>query len=96
MIDPMRGVVEWIKQDWHGNPWRFCIEALCWTDSLVCAIILNTTVPDLPWMWLYPLWITGNVAYAWCAWSRGSVGMLATFIMLIGIDTMGLLRLLLR
>jgi hypothetical protein len=47
-------------------------------------------------MWLYPLWITGNVAYAWCAWSRGSVGMLATFIMLIGIDTMGLLRLLLR
>jgi hypothetical protein len=79
----------WIKEDWRNNPLRFCLEVLCWLDSLVCAIIVNTTVPNLPFLVLYPLWVTGTLAYAWCAWSRGSFGMLATFLMIASMDIFG-------
>jgi len=79
----------WIEEDWKNNPLRFCLEVLCWLDSLACAIIVNTTVPNLPFLVLYPLWVTGTLAYAWCAWSRGSFGMLATFLMIASMDIFG-------
>lgn len=82
-------ILAWIKEDWHNNPLRFCLEVLCWLDSLACAIIVNTTVPNLPFLVLYPLWVTGTLAYAWCAWSRGSFGMLATFLMIASMDIFG-------
>jgi hypothetical protein len=80
---------KWIQEDWRIHPLRFCLEVLCWLDSLACAIIVNTTVPNLPFLVLYPLWVTGTLAYAWCAWSRGSFGMLATFLMIASMDIFG-------
>ena len=82
-------ICKWIQEDWRNNPVRFCLEVLCWLDSLACAIIVNTTVPNLPFLVLYPLWVTGTLAYAWCAWSRGSFGMLATFLMIASMDIFG-------
>ena len=87
--------VEWIKEDWRSNPLRFIVEVVCWFDSLACAILVNATVPNLPYMWLYPMWIGGCLAYAWCAYSRQSFGMVITFIMLAAIDSAGFMRLLL-
>lgn len=89
MTKTIENIVAWIKEDWHNNPVRFCLEVLCWLDSLACAIIVNTTVPNLPFLVLYPLWVTGTLAYAWCAWSRGSFGMLATFLMIASMDIFG-------
>jgi len=89
MIKPIENMWAWIQEDWKNNPLRFCLEVLCWLDSLVCAIILNATVPNLPFLVLYPLWVTGTLAYAWCAWSRGSFGMLATFLMIASMDIFG-------
>jgi len=43
---------------------------------------------------LYPVWITGCAMYAWAAWSRKSFGMLANYILLTTIDTIGLVRML--
>jgi len=82
-------VWNWVREDWNNNSVRFCLEVLCWLDSLACAIIVNTTVPNLPFLVLYPLWVTGTLAYAWCAWSRGSFGMLLTFLMIASMDIYG-------
>ena len=89
MPKTIENILAWIKEDWNNNPVRFCLEVLCWIDSLACAIIVNTTVPNLPFLVLYPLWVTGTLAYAWCAWSRGSFGMLATFLMIASMDIFG-------
>ena len=94
MIKPIENIWAWIKEDWHNNPLRFSLEVLCWFDSLACAIVVNATVPNLPFLLLYPLWISGTLAYAWCAWSRGSFGMLATFLMIASMDTVGWMKIL--
>jgi hypothetical protein len=89
MPKTIENILAWIKEDWNNNPVRFCLEVLCWLDSLACAIIVNTTVPNLPFLVLYPLWVMGTLAYAWCAWSRGSFGMLITFLMIASMDIFG-------
>jgi len=89
MVEPIENMWAWIQEDWRRHPARFCLEVLCWLDSLACAIIVNTTVPNLPFLVLYPLWVTGTLTCAWCAWSRGSFGMLATFLMIASMDIFG-------
>jgi len=42
------------------------------------------------------LWITGCAIYAWAAWTRRSFGMLANYLLLVTIDSTGLVRLLLN
>jgi hypothetical protein len=96
MIEPIENIWNWIQEDWRRNPFRFCLEVLCWLDSLACAVIINSTVPNLPFLLLYPLWISGTLAYAWCAWSRGSFGMLATFLMIASMDIYGWSKVLLQ
>jgi hypothetical protein len=90
----IKNIWEWIKDDWADNKIRFVLEVLCWLDSLLCAIIVNATVPDLPFLLLYPLWISGTLIYAWCAWSRGSFGMLATGLMIASMDSVGWIKVL--
>jgi hypothetical protein len=43
---------------------------------------------------LYPMWISGCMMYAWAAWTRQSFGMLANYVLLTTIDSIGLIRLL--
>jgi hypothetical protein len=43
---------------------------------------------------LYILWIAGCAMYAWAALTRKSFGMLANYVLLTMIDTIGLMRLL--
>lgn len=90
----MTDIWEWIKADWRDNKFRFMVEVICWFDSLFCAIIVNATVPHLPFLILYPMWIGGTLAYAWCAWSRGSFGMLATGLMIASMDCVGWIKVL--
>jgi hypothetical protein len=51
------------------------------------------TVPDPPFLILYPMWITGCAIYSWAAWTRGSFGMLANYVLLTTLDTVALVRL---
>ena len=92
LIDPILNAWDWIKRDWREHHIRFIIEVLCWANSLACSFLINSTVPDPPWLLLYPMYITGTSAYAWCAWSRGSFGMLITFTMLAAMDAWGFTR----
>jgi len=51
------------------------------------------TVPTPPLPILYPMWISGCVMYAWAAWTRKSLGMLANYMLLATIDSIAFLRL---
>ena len=95
MIDTIFGpTIRWIKDDWHSNSIRFIIELLAWAISIGCSITMALTVPAPPLLVLYPVWITGCAMYAWAAYTRKSFGMLANYILLTTIDTIGLVRML--
>lgn len=86
---------KWIKNDWSSNKIRFAMEGLAWAISIGCSIVMALTVPTPPLLILYPIWIVGCSIYAACAWSRKSFGMLANYVLLVSIDSIGLLRMIL-
>ena len=94
MIDLLKPTFDWIKDDWRSNKWRFIIELLAWAISVGCSITMAVTVPNPPLLALYPVWISGCAMYAWAAYTRKSFGMLANYILLTTIDTVGLIRML--
>lgn len=86
--------LKWIKDDYRTYPFRFAIELFAWAISIGCSITMAITVPNPPLLFLYPVWISGCALYAWAAYSRKSFGMLANYLLLVAIDTIGLLRML--
>ena len=90
------GIFDWIKDDYKSNRVRFYLEVLAWAISIGCAITMAVTVPTPPLFVLYPIWITGCAVYAWCAYSRRSFGMLANYILLTTIDSIGLVRMIIN
>ena len=85
-------IFDWIKYDYISNRFRFCIELLAWGISIGCSIAMAFTVPNPPLLTLYPLWIIGCGLYAWAAFTRKSFGMLANYMLLVSIDSIGLIR----
>lgn len=94
MFNIFDNTLQWIKDDWHSSRIRFTIELLAWAISIGCSITMALTVPVPPLLLLYPIWIAGCAMYAWAAYTRKSFGMLANYILLTTIDTIGLLRML--
>lgn len=94
MNDILGGIFQWIKEDWKSNRVRFALEVVAWALSIGCSLIMALTVPNPPLLLLYPLWITGCSIYAWAAYTRRSFGMLANYVLLTAIDTVGLVRIL--
>jgi len=92
MNDIFLNTFKWIKDDWNSHPFRFIIELLAWGISIGCSITMALTVPNPPLLTLYPIWITGCAMYAWAAYTRKSFGMLANYLLLTTIDTIGLIR----
>jgi hypothetical protein len=94
MLDIFNNTWQWIREDFHSHKVRFCFEVLAWALSIGCSIAMALTVPTPPLLILYPIWILGCGIYAGCALSRGSFGMLANYVLLTTIDTVGLIRML--
>lgn len=92
--DILNSTFDWIQSDYRSNRFRFVIELLAWSISIGCSITMALTVPAPPLLVLYPAWITGCALYAWAAWTRKSFGMLANYVLLTTIDTIGLIRML--
>ena len=84
----------WIYADFKSYRIRFVLELLAWALSIGCSITMALTVPNPPLLWLYPVWIIGCSLYAWAAFSRRSFGMLANYLLLTTIDSVGLVRML--
>jgi hypothetical protein len=85
----------WIRDDFKSNRVRFVIELLAWAISVGCSIVMAFTVPNPPLLALYPVWIAGCGLYACASWTTKSFGMLANYLLLTTIDTVGLLRMIL-
>jgi len=94
MNEILSGTFNWIREDYQSHRVRFCLEVLAWAMSIGCSVVMAFTVPTPPLLALYPVWIAGCAIYAWCAYSRRSFGMLANYILLTTIDTIGLIRML--
>jgi hypothetical protein len=85
-------IYRWAERDYREYPFRFCIEVFAWAISIGCSIVMAITVPNPPLLILYPIWIIGCAMYSWAAWTRGSFGMLANYLLLVTIDSVGLIR----
>ena len=92
MNDIFYGIFNWIKDDYRTHPFRFIIELLAWGISIGCSITMALTVPNPPLLALYPIWIFGCSLYAWASYTRKSFGMLANYLLLVTIDSIGLIR----
>ena len=85
-------IYRWAERDYREYPFRFIIEVFAWAISIGCSIVMAVTVPTPPLLILYPIWILGCAMYGWAAWTRGSFGMLANYLLLVTIDSVGLVR----
>jgi hypothetical protein len=90
----LHSVVNWIRDDFDSHPIRFVVELLAWAMSIGAAVLFALTVPAVPFVFYLCITISGCAMYAWAAWTRQSFGMLANYILLTMIDSVGLARIL--
>ena len=89
-------ILNYIKNDYTTNPVRFVVEVTAWAISIGCSVTMALTVPNPPLIILYPIWIAGCAMYAWASYTRKSFGMIANYILLVTIDSIGLVRMLIN
>jgi hypothetical protein len=92
VIDVFNETLKWVRDDYSSNKFRFVVEVIAWVLSITCSLIMALTVPNPPLLLLYILWVSGCSMYAWAAFTRKSFGMLANYVLLTVIDTVGLIR----
>jgi hypothetical protein len=92
----LSGIINWIRDDYRTHPFRFVIELFAWGISIGCSVTMALTVPNPPLITLYPVWILGCSMYAWAAYTRKSFGMIANYLLLVTIDSVGLARMLIN
>jgi hypothetical protein len=92
MTELLSNTLTWIKEDWRSNPLRCFLEIFAWILSITCSFTMMLTVPTPPFLILYPLFILQCAIFAWAAWTRKSLGMLANYLLLVTIDSVALFR----
>jgi hypothetical protein len=95
MPDVVIDIWKWIQEDRKAWPLRFYLELLAWFGSIGCSLTMAVTLPNPPFLILYPLFMTQCLIFCWAAWTRKSFGMVANYILLVSIDSMAYIRLLL-
>jgi hypothetical protein len=93
MIAFFQNTYQWARNDFRSWPLRFVLEITAWVLSITCAIWMGMTLPNPPFLILYPLFITQCMIFAWAAWTRRSTGMVANYMLLVTIDVIALARL---
>ena len=94
MVSLFDGLIEWIKRDYKEYKFRFVIELLAWIMSIGCCVLMAATVPNPPFLLLYPLFILQCSMLAWAAHTRNSTGIFANYLLIVIIDIIALIRLL--
>lgn len=93
VLDIISSVYNWAKRDFKEYPTRFTLEIIAWVMSLSCSLTLAAKATDPLFFWLYPIFITQCAIFGWAAWTRKSTGMVANYMLLVTIDSIGLIRL---
>ena len=86
-------IYDWAQKDFREWPLRFVLEITAWFLSIACSVTMALTVPNPPFLILYPLFIFQCAIFCWAAWTRRSTGMVANYLLLVTIDTIALIRL---
>jgi len=84
--------LDWIRADYKEYPLRFVLELLAWFMSIGCTIWMGYTLPTPPFVILYPLFMIQCTIFAWAAWTRGSTGMIANYLLIVTIDLIAYAR----
>lgn len=85
-------VLQYIKDDYHSNHFRFFLECIAWLCSIIGSTLFAATVPTIPVVPLYSIFLIGCFAALCACWSRGSFGMVLNYSFIIVIDFVGLIR----
>jgi hypothetical protein len=93
MIEFFQKSYNWAKQDYQEWPLRFVLEITAWFLSICCTIWMGATLPNPPFLILYPLFIIQCTIFGWAAWTRRSTGMVANYLLIATIDIVALIRL---
>jgi hypothetical protein len=92
-METVREAYHWALKDYRTYPLRFCLEVIAWIASITCSVVMTLTIPHPPLTILYSIWVFGCSIYTWAAWTRNSFGMMANYVLLTTIDTVGLIKL---
>lgn len=95
MNELLNPTIQWIKEDYRSHPIRFMLELLAWFMSIGCTIWMGYTLPNPPFTILYPLFMFQCSIFAWAAWTRGSTGMIANYLLIVSIDAIAYTRMML-
>jgi len=90
-----RKTLEWIKQDYKSNPFRFCCEVLGMISNVIAALVLMWYSPNPPMFWAYIFFLIATALLIFGAWSRRSFGFTLMYIIYLGIDGIGFIKTLL-
>lgn len=90
-----RDTLAYIRADYQQHPLRFLLELTAWFMSIGCTIWMGATLPNPPFLILYPLFIIQCSIFGWAAWTRGSTGMVANYLLIVTIDIIAITRLVL-
>ena len=86
--------VNFIKHDWYDNPLRLCLEVFNWFLNIIVVVTFAATVPDVPFLIVYPLFFVCLAISMYSAISRGSFGLFMTSLTIFLVDLVGYYRLL--
>jgi hypothetical protein len=92
MTDIFADIFQWIKEDYRTHPLRFTLELMAWCMSISCTIWMGYTLPNPPFIFLYPLFIIQCTIFGWAAWTRGSTGMVVNYLLISTIDVVAYAR----
>jgi len=93
MID-WHETAKFIKDDWQSNPIRLILETVNWMLNLAVALLFAFTVPNVPLLLCYTLFLIAIGISIYTSISRGSFGLLATSITIFVIDFIAWIKLL--
>lgn len=89
-------IYNWAKLDYQEWPLRFFLEIVAWVMSIACSVTMALTVPNPPFLILYPIFIAQCAIFGWASKTRGSSGMVANYLLLVTIDSIALARLIIN
>jgi hypothetical protein len=93
MID-WHDTAKFIRDDWQANPVRLILETVNWMLNLAVALLFAFTVPNVPLLLCYTLFLIAIGISIYTSISRGSFGLLATSITIFVIDFVAWIKLL--
>jgi hypothetical protein len=86
--------VKFIRDDWQANPIRVVFETINWMLNLAVALLFAFTVPNVPLLLCYTLFLIAIGISIYTSISRGSFGLLATSVTIFIIDFIAWIKLL--